>query len=86
MSRVTKFASRDPGAAARVAGFMGHLRDNGLRLGVAETELALSALCEVDATQPDQARQVFKAICTGCKEEIEQFDPLFDSFWMDMGV
>ena len=85
MSRVTKFASRDPGAAARVAGFMGHLRDNGLRLGVAETELALSALCEVDATQPDQARQVFKAICTGCKEEIEQFDPLFDSFWMDMG-
>ena len=42
MSRVTKFASRDPGAAARVAGFMGHLRDNGLRLGVAETELALS--------------------------------------------
>ena len=85
MSRVTKFAARDPGPAARVAGFMRHLRDNGLRLGVAETELALAALCEVDATQPEQARQVFRAICTGCKEEAERFDPLFDSFWIDMG-
>ncbi len=85
MSRVTKFAARDPGPAARVTGFMAHLRENGLRLGVAETQLALTALCEVDASQPDQARQVLKAICTGCKEEVDQFDPLFDSFWMDMG-
>ena len=85
MSRVTKFAARDPGPAARVAGFMAHLRQNGLRLGVAEADLALAALCEVNASQPEQCRKAFKAICTGCKEESEQFDALFDSYWMDMG-
>jgi uncharacterized protein with von Willebrand factor type A (vWA) domain len=85
MSRVTKFAARDPGPAARVTGFMAHLRENGLRLGVAETDLALAALCEVDASRPDSSRQALKAVCTGCKEEVEQFDALFDSYWMDMG-
>ena len=85
MSRVTKFAARDPGPAARVTGFMAHLRENGLRLGVAETDIALAALCEVDASRPDSSRQALKAVCTGCKEEVEQFDALFDSYWMDMG-
>ncbi|WP_299950302.1 VWA domain-containing protein [uncultured Ruegeria sp.] len=85
MSRVTKFAARDPGAAARVAGFMAHLRNNGLRLGVSETDLALAALCEVNASHPDESRQALRAVCTGCKEEAAHFDSLFDSYWMDMG-
>jgi len=85
MSRVTRFASRDPGAIARVCGFMTHLRENGLRLGVSETELALAALCKIDASRPDHARQALKAVCTGCKDEAERFDALFDSFWMDAG-
>ena len=38
MSRVTKFAARDPGPSARIVGFIAHLRENGLRLGVAEAE------------------------------------------------
>ncbi len=33
---VTRFAARDPGPVARIAGFMGHLRANGFRLGIAE--------------------------------------------------
>lgn len=85
MSRVTRFAARDPGPAARVAGFMAHLRENGLRLGVSETELALAALCEVDAAQPDASRRALKAVCTGCKDEVDRFDALFDSYWMDAG-
>ncbi len=85
MSRVTKFAGRDPGPHARVAGFVGHLRDNGLRLGVAEAEMALRALCLVNASAPAEARCALRAICTGCKEEADQFDALFDSFWMDAG-
>ncbi len=85
MTRVTRFAGRDPGPAARVAGFIAHLRDNGLRLGVAEAETALSALNAVSATSPDQARRAMRAVCTGCKEEAETFDALFDSYWMDAG-
>ncbi|WP_037312516.1 vWA domain-containing protein [Ruegeria halocynthiae] len=85
MSRVTKFASRDPGPAARVAGFIAHLRENGLRLGVAEADVALAALTHVDAIRPGDSRRALRAVCTGCKEEAERFDDLFDSYWMDMG-
>lgn len=85
MSRVTRFAGRDPGPAARVAGFIGHLRANGLSLGVAETGLALSALTQVDAADPDQARLALKAVCAGCQDDADQFNALFDSFWMDAG-
>jgi len=85
MTRVTKFAGRDPGPTARVAGFMAHLRANGMRLGVAETQLAMAALCEVDASLSDSSRQALRAVCTGCKEEVAHFDALFDSYWMDMG-
>lgn len=85
MSRVTKFAARDPGPAVRMAGFVAHLRANGLSLGVAETDLALSALTHVSAANPDEARRALRATCTGCREEAERFDQLFDSYWMDAG-
>ena len=85
MTRVTKFAGRDPGPAARMAGFIAHLREHGLRLGVAEVDTALTALTHVDATWPDQSRRALKAVCTGCKDEAERFDALFDAFWLDAG-
>ena len=85
MNRATKFAGRDPGPSARMAGFVAHLRENGLRLGVAETDLALKALTQVEAARPDQSRCALKAVCTGCKDEADRFDALFDSYWMDAG-
>jgi len=85
MSRVTRFAARDPGPAARVVGFIAHLRENGLQLGVSEADLSLAALTQINPTVPDECRCVLRAICTGCKEEAERFDALFDSYWMDAG-
>lgn len=85
MSRVTRFAGRDPGPAARMAGFIAHLRRNGLRLGVAETQTALTALTKLQAITPEDSRRALKAVCTGCKDEAERFDALFDAFWLDAG-
>lgn len=85
MSRVSRFASRDPGPSARMTGFIAHLRVNGLRLGVAETELAIRALTQVHAIRPNDCRLALRAVCTGCKEESEKFDDLFDAYWMDAG-
>ncbi|MEP1767346.1 MAG: VWA domain-containing protein [Sulfitobacter sp.] len=85
MSTVTKFAARDPGPAARMAGFVGHLRDNGMRLGVGETGMALDALTYVDAANPNDARRALKSVFAGSAEEAAQFDGLFNSFWMNGG-
>ena len=85
MRRVTRFAARDPGPAARMAGFLAHLRENGLRLGVQETRTALDALTRVDAAEPSLARAALKAVCVGCKDEAQRFEALFDAYWMDMG-
>ena len=85
MSRVTKFAAQDAGPAARVTGFMAHLRANGLRLGAGETTVALRALNAMNAYSPNECRNALRPICTGCKEDVDQFDDLFDAYWMDMG-
>ncbi len=85
MSRVTRFAGRDPGPSARMAGFMAHLRENGLRLGVEETHTALASMSYVNAAHPEDTRRALRAVCTGCKDESERFDSLFDSYWMDAG-
>ena len=42
--RVTKFPARAAGPADRLAGFMAHLRKNGIKLGVLESGAAQSAL------------------------------------------
>lgn len=86
MSRITKFAGRDPGPTARMAGFLAHLRENGLRLGAEETRTALDALTHVNAADPNRARAALKAVCTGSKEEALRFDDLFNAYWMDMGL
>jgi uncharacterized protein with von Willebrand factor type A (vWA) domain len=85
MSRATRFAARDPGPAARVSGFVAHLRANGLRLGVAETTLALEALSAMGAFTPQDCRRTLRPVCTGCKDESERFDALFDAYWLDAG-
>jgi uncharacterized protein with von Willebrand factor type A (vWA) domain len=85
MSRVTRFAGRDPGPAARVAGFLAHLRLNGFCLGVAEADTALCALAEVQAADPEEARLALKAVCAGSADEAARFDGLYDGYWLNGG-
>lgn len=85
MSGITKFAGRDAGVPGRISGFMAHLRDHGLRLGVAESGVALDALTHVEAADIAQARRALRAVCTGSTEEAAQFDDLFDAYWRNGG-
>jgi uncharacterized protein with von Willebrand factor type A (vWA) domain len=69
---------------ARVAGFMGHLRANGFRLGIAETETALAALAACPADEAS-VRRALKAVACGCAEDWARFDAVFDSYWRNAG-
>lgn len=83
--QVTRFPSRAEGLADRMAGFMAHLRMNGLPLGVAETGDALAALAAVDATDAAQARAALAVLLSGDAESWRQFDALFDAYWFNAG-
>ena len=81
---VTRFAARDPGPVARVAGFMAHLRSNGFRLGSAEAEVALAALAVSPAVE-GSVRRALKAVACGCAEDWARFDAVFNSYWRNGG-
>lgn len=81
---VTRFAARDEGPTARVVGFMAHLRENGFRLGIAETETALAALSTVSAEE-SSVRRALKTVACGSAEDWARFDAVFDSFWRNGG-
>lgn len=85
MSRVTRFAARDPGIAARLTGFLAHLREHGFALGIEEAETALRALEHVCVADPDMTRRALKAVFAGRAEDVERFDALFDAFWLNEG-
>lgn len=68
----------------RMAGFINHLRLNKFALGPAETELALRVIA-APLTGLQAARQKLKILLTGCKEEWQQFDELFEAYWLQAG-
>lgn len=82
---VTRFSARAAGPAERVAGFMAHLRLNGLAVGVGETAAAIEALAFVDAADPAEARMALRAVCAGSAQEFARFDDLFAAFWLSRG-
>ena len=84
-SRATRFAARDTGPAARVSGFIAHLRDNGFRLGVAEAETALAALARLDDLAPETVQLALKTVCASSAGEARRFADLFDAYWLNAG-
>ncbi|MEM8813137.1 MAG: VWA domain-containing protein [Pseudomonadota bacterium] len=82
---VTRFPARAESLADRMAGFMAHLRANGLPVGVAETECALEALATIDPTDIREAGLALKSICANDADRFERFDGLFKAYWMNDG-
>lgn len=82
--RVTRFPNRQT-ISERMAGFMAHLRLNGLEAGLAQGETALAALGAIDATDREQVRLALKSVCAHGAEGFRAFDDLFDSYWLSHG-
>ncbi len=82
---MTRFPSRAQGVADRMAGFVAHLRMNGLKLGPGETAEALAALGAVEATDPGAARLALRALLVPDAEGWRKFDDLFGAYWFNAG-
>ena len=81
----TRFPARAAGPAERVAGFLAHLRLNGLAAGPAETADAVAALARIGAADRNEVRLALKALATGRPSDWRRFDDLFDAYWLNAG-
>ncbi|MEE8456255.1 MAG: VWA domain-containing protein [Limibaculum sp.] len=81
----TRFPERASGPAERLAGFMAHLRLNGIKAGPHETGAALAALNAVAAAKPRQARLALKSVLATGRDGWSRFDELFDAYWFNAG-
>lgn len=82
---VTRFPERASGPAERLAGFVAHLRFNGIDAGLPETETALAALAAVDTGRIGEVRSALRAVCVGDADQNGRFDELFDAYWLNRG-
>ncbi len=82
--RARRFPERED-MTHRMAGFMAHLRLNGLPAGIAESADALRALSVIDATDGREVRSALRAICASGAERHRRFDELFDAYWHSDG-
>jgi uncharacterized protein len=69
------------GARRRLAGFARTLRDNGFKVGLAETQDALAVLASPAAIRPSSLKQAFRALFCATHSDWERFGEIFDAFW-----
>jgi uncharacterized protein with von Willebrand factor type A (vWA) domain len=76
------------GAATRrrLAGFARTLRDNGFRVGLAETRDALAILTLAPAARPSSLKPALRSLLCANHSDWERFDAIFDAFWLRRGL
>ena len=70
----------------RLAGFARTLRDNGFRIGLAETGDALAILTSPAAVRPTALKPAFRALFCATHSDWQRFDDIFDAFWRGEGM
>jgi uncharacterized protein with von Willebrand factor type A (vWA) domain len=70
----------------RLAGFAATLRDNGFRVGLAETGDALAVLASSAATRPASLKPAWRALFCATHSDWERFDEIFDAYWRGEGM
>jgi uncharacterized protein len=75
-----------PAARRRLAGFARTLRDNGFKVGLAETSDALAVLVSPAAARPSMLKPALRALFAGTRSDWERFDGIFDAYWSGRGM
>src|SRR6204780_4292910 len=66
----------------RLAGFARTLRDNGFRVGIAETRDALEVLASPAGLRPSSLKPALRSLFCATHSDWERFDDIFDAFWL----
>ena len=66
----------------RLASFGRTLRNNGFRIGLAETHDALAILASPAAVQPALLKPALRALFCATHSDWDRFDEIFDAFWL----
>ena len=70
----------------RLAGFARTLRDNGFRVGLAETRDALAVLASPAALRASSLKPALRALFSATHSDWQRFDEIFDAFWQGRGM
>ena len=70
----------------KLAGFARTLRDNGFKVGLAETRDALAILPHPMAARPTTLKPALRSLFCATRSDWERFDEIFDAFWRGEGM
>jgi uncharacterized protein len=70
----------------KLAAFARTLRDNGFKVGLAETRDALAILALPVATKPASLKSALRSLFCATHSDWERFDDIFDAFWLNRGM
>src|SRR5689334_17895893 len=66
----------------KLAGFAHTLRDNGFKVGLAETRDALAVLAGPPGTRAISFKPALRALFCATHSDWERFDEIFDAYWL----
>jgi uncharacterized protein with von Willebrand factor type A (vWA) domain len=75
-----------PAARTRLAGFARTLRDNGFKVGLAETRDALAVLASPASARPSALRPALRSLFCATHSDWQRFDDIFDAYWLGRGM
>jgi uncharacterized protein with von Willebrand factor type A (vWA) domain len=75
-----------PPTRRRLAGFARTLRDNGFKVGLAETGDALAILTAPLTARPASLKPALRALFCATHSDWERFDEIFDVYWLSRGL
>jgi uncharacterized protein with von Willebrand factor type A (vWA) domain len=80
-------AGYDAGPGARrLAGFARSLRDNGFKVGLAETQDALTVLASPAAARATTLKPALRALFCASHSDWQRFDEIFEAYWRGRGM